>query len=406
MAENKKLLEESEADQTPVGEALPAAETAGESEPQNAEQEAVKEEAAETMQEKPEQEPEQVKKKEQNAAPVQEDMSDRMIGAFTEDWSDISAGQISPEQRFREHYSKALHLKQTKGLAWVKVKGVETARTGRMIIVTSLYDERCVIPESQFWMPGMRFRRNYDGLSEEAKEAVRNERARQMLGAIIPITVEGVAKNHVADDPDSGEFEHDEMTAAGSRVNGMKILQDYWFWHQNGREGAEYGSVQRGDLYKRAHVLSVSENSIFVEAFGVETTIQMRDLTMSCFIENCHDYYHAGDTLPVVKVIRASARKTPEETRIILDLSVRQAETLGTVQGYRNIQERGIYLGRVTHISRTGKYHILLQTGVPCVVSRENVAKLITLNPGDMVNVVITGKNDELRLCYGYAQKI
>lgn len=338
--------------------------------------------------------------------PAREDYSDRMIGVFTEDWTDEGKAEETAEQRFRSHWKQASRMMQTKGLAWAVIKGIESTDTGRLRVITSLYDERCVIPESQFWMPNMRFRRNYDEFSTEAQTGIRLERARQMLGAIIPVVIAGMQKTHVADDPDNGVFEHDEITLAGSRVMGMEILQDYWFWHEKGAKDAVYGEVKRGDIYKHAHVLSVAENSIFVEAYGTEATIQMRDLTMSCFIENCHDYYHAGDTLPAVKVVKVRARKTPEETEIYLDLSVRQAETLSTAQDYLNIQNRGIYLGRVTHISGTGKYHILLQTGVPCVVNRENVAKLIPLNPGDMVNVVITGKNDELRLCYGYAQKV
>lgn len=315
----------------------------------------------------------------------------------------IAESETSEAEKEEAEWRLITRLARTKGIVWTSVDGIEeTGRKSKSLLFTArVHGERIAIPEALFWMPDTTFGSHYAEKDEAVKFQTRKDAARRRIGSTIPVIITRAERDTVhAKYSDGSEYTYHRSGLLGSRVDAMLMLQEHWF-HPDLAKHPELADreIRKGDIFERAEVLSVREDSVTVELFGVETTMHLYDAGGKEYLEDCQEKYHPGDQVRVmVTGIRHSVVKdASEKDRAIVNLfaSARRAEIRFDAKAFAEVQVGGIYFGTVSHMSKAGRYIVILKNGVTAFINPAAVVGRIMLNPGDRVTVEVKVKYDE-----------
>ena len=237
----------------------------------------------------------------------------------------------------------------------------------------------CLILEEDFVMKvNNSFKRDGDtDINRYSKNKL--TKARQLVKAIVPVIIKDIQEIEMGTDAVSGSKIY-RYLIGGSRVEGMNSLQDKYFFHKHHRRNAE--TVNQGDITK-ARVIGVSDNHLWVEAFGVETYIPSIETDIK-FVDNCKKYFHVGQEIKVkVKTINVN------DGKVYLSLSKRlyDLELSPFRDSLQRMKEGGAYLGVVEKMKKD-IYVVRLYNNVIAVVPFEHVKADIALRIGQTVNVI------------------
>ena len=144
--------------------------------------------------------------------------------------------------------------------------------------------------------------------------------------------------------------------AVGSRMEAMATKRRHYFLNLT-REGTY--RVYEG-LVCEARVTSVIPDGIFVELFGIDVFIPLRELSYTR-IPDAMGYFEPGDRI-LVKITKLD-RSDPKN--IFVAASVKQVATNPTEKVLEKIDVGGNYAGTVTMIDQTGIF-VQLDMGAEC----------------------------------------
>ena len=257
---------------------------------------------------------------------------------------------------------------------WGTVYGVERAdeSTGfknRIFVDVMFSGVTIYIPDNAYFESTFEFAQGFENMSDADKAANRMRMARFQIGANICFVVKSVTRDRIREGEFAGEY---QITAVGSRVEAMEILRKNLIIGKN---------INIGDI-TTAHVLSVREDLVIVEALGVETRIDAYNLGNGN-VENCRDYVRPGDDLKVrIKKLHV------EGDRVYLTVSGRLNDTSKNIL---LMKEQSTIMGIVDHYNKDKEvYTIILENGVSASVRAGQVNGEIDLAPGDRVSVLVT----------------
>lgn len=148
-------------------------------------------------------------------------------------------------------------------------------------------------------------------------------------------------------------------TALASRLDAMAERRKRYY----------FGTDKNGDdiLYEgvcaEARVVSVIRTGIFVDLFGLETFIGLREL---CYqrISNAAEYFQTGQRI-LVKVLRL---ERTEKNKIIVSLSVKQAVENPYEKALKRYTVGNRYVGTVSMVDKNGVF-VALDGGIDCLCS-------------------------------------
>jgi len=217
--------------------------------------------------------------------------------------------------------------------------GMERLEGGGMIAVMDYKGQRIAIPLKEMMINIVR--------SEGESDESHNERIvrlmNKMLGAEMDFIVNAVDVRGRA--------------AVASRKKAMLRLRQR-FYLNKGADGKPQVRVGRK---VEARITSVSQMTVRVEVFGVEATIQSRDLSHTR-TPDARDEFFVGDKL-LVKVTEISG-DTPENLRIRVD--IRSLVEDKTRENLASLKPQNNYIGTVTDV-RKGVVFLRLLNGVSAI---------------------------------------
>ncbi len=229
---------------------------------------------------------------------------------------------------------------------------VESLRTGRYLTdtlqgverpdrntspVAILYhgDIKIIIPAEQAVIPPK-------DLKERTLSDVQYNMLTRRLGAEIDYVIKGV-------DGKAG-------VAAGSRMDAMRTRRHHYYFSPK-----EDGTYRIYDgVCAEARVVSVVTTGVFVELFGVESFIPLKEISYKRIMD-ANGYFKPGDRI-LVKVLRVE-RDADEQVRVAL--SIKQAASNPMEQAIKKIVPGNSYAGTVVMMDERGVF-VALDVGAEC----------------------------------------
>jgi len=218
---------------------------------------------------------------------------------------------------------------------------VERLESGGLVAIVEYKGQRIAIPVKEMMLdvtcpPGQR--------DEEYNERI-SRVLNRMMGAEIDFVVRGIAG--------TGEG----RAAVASRKAAMLRLRRR-FYLTNGSNGKP--QVHQ-DRIVEARIVAVSQLSIRVEIFGVETPIRNQDLSWG-YIGDCRDEFFVGDSVQVR--VKSVEGETPENIRVNADIRSLTENT--THEKLMALKPQTNCIGKVTDVSG-GVVFINLVDGVRAI---------------------------------------
>ena len=176
--------------------------------------------------------------------------------------------------------------------------------------------------------------------------------------------------------------------AVGSRMEAMATKRRHYYLNPT-REGT-YRMYE--GLCCEARVMSVIPDGIFVELFGIDIYIPLRELSY-VRLADAMGYYAPGDRV-LVKITRLN-RDDPENIRV--SASVKQVSANPVDKAIEKIEAGGSYAGSVSMVDGTGIF-VHLDMGVDCRCRYPYRARP---PKGARVIVKIAGIDHERKLVWG-----
>ena len=147
---------------------------------------------------------------------------------------------------------------------------------------------------------------------------------------------------------------YDEMIAFASRLDAMQIKRKRFY------RGGEGALVHEG-VRAEARVVSVIRAGIFVDVFGVETFIPLRELSYQR-IGNAMSQFKAGDRV-IVKILSVENK---DLNNIKIQASVKQASINPYDFALKKYSVGNRYVGTVSMVDKNGVF-VALDGGVDCL---------------------------------------
>jgi len=194
------------------------------------------------------------------------------------------------------------------------------------------------------------------------------------LGAEIDFVVKGV-------DIASG-------IAAGSRLEAMALKRRQYYFGSD-RDG---NNLIFEGLTAEARVVSVIRAGIFVDLFGLETYIQLRELSYQRW-SDAGAYFEAGQRV-LVKILKLDRA---DRENIKVSASVKQAAENPYEQALKRYQPDSRYVGTVSMVDTNGVF-VSLEGGVDCLCTHPQRGRPAR---GSKVTVRIIGINHESKRIWG-----
>lgn len=147
---------------------------------------------------------------------------------------------------------------------------------------------------------------------------------------------------------------YDEMIAFASRLDAMQIKRKRFY------RGGE-GSLVHEGVRAEARVVSVIRAGIFIDVFGVETFIPLRELSYQR-IGNAMSQFKAGDRV-IVKILSVENK---DLNNIKIQASVKQASINPYDFALKKYSVGNRYVGTVSMVDKNGVF-VALDGGVDCL---------------------------------------
>lgn len=148
-------------------------------------------------------------------------------------------------------------------------------------------------------------------------------------------------------------------TAMASRLDAMSERRKRYYFGTD-KNGAD---ILFEGVCAEARVVSVIRTGIFVELFGIETFIGLRELSYQR-ISNAADYFQTGQRI-LVKILRLD--KT-DKNRVTVSLSVKQATDNPYEKALKRYAVGNRYVGTVSMVDKNGVF-VALDGGIDCLCS-------------------------------------
>lgn len=215
------------------------------------------------------------------------------------------------------------------------VQGVEKI-DGSYAAVLYHGDFKVIIPATEAINPPQDYR-------GRDPEAVHRYMLAKRLGAEFDYIVKGM-------DPETG-------IAVASRFDAMKARQKEYFFTRN-RDGNN--KLYEGILAE-ARIISVIKSGIFIDLFGVECFVSMRELSYQRLID-ASAYYRPGQRV-IVRILKIDRS---DKTNVKIAASVKQAQKNPFEKAFRKYVVGSHYLGTVTMVDANGVF-VAMNGGVDCL---------------------------------------
>lgn len=249
------------------------------------------------------------------------------------------------------------------------IQGVERSDENPNLSYAVIYhgEFKIIIPAEQTVEPPTDFR---DRLPGDVMHYLVTKR----LGAEVDFIVKGV-------DPDTG-------IAAASRLEAMaaKRRQYYFGTDREGNNLLYEGSIAE------ARVVSVIRAGIFVDLFGVETYIPLRELSYQRWVD-AGSHYQAGQRV----LVRILEIDRSDRNHVKVTASVKQAGENPYTKALRRYTVGSRYVGTVSMVDTNGVF-VSLDGGIDCLCSYPKRGRPPR---GSRVTVRILGINHESNRIWG-----
>lgn len=166
------------------------------------------------------------------------------------------------------------------------------------------------------------------------------------LGAEVDYIVKGV-------DAEAG-------IAAASRLEAMRKKRRQYYFSRN-RDSNNY--IIRPDICAEARVVSVTRGGIFVDLFGLEVYIPLRELSYQRWLD-ASGHFRPGQRI-LVKVLEVDRKN---RDNITVAASVKQAGKNPYEQALKKYSVGNRYVGTVSMVDTTGVF-VALDEGIDCLCS-------------------------------------
>ena len=147
---------------------------------------------------------------------------------------------------------------------------------------------------------------------------------------------------------------YDDMIAYASRVEAMQVKRKRFY------RGGDGALVHEG-VRAEARVVSVTRGGIFIDLFGIETYIPLRELSYQR-LSNAMSNFNTGDRV-IVKVLSVDNK---DLRNIKVEASVKQASVNPYEFALKKFSVGNRYVGTVSMVDKNGVF-VALDTGVDCL---------------------------------------
>ena len=257
------------------------------------------------------------------------------------------------------------------------ISGIEQMENGKTIVAVEYKGFRILIPlkEMLILLEETTTRRQYADMILRQVKLLGN-----MLGAEIDFLVRGIDSNTRA--------------VVASRRDAMLLKRQKFYFDINA-DGNRH--IYEGRIVQ-ARVVAVGEKAIRVEVFGIECSINARDLTWH-WMGDAHEYYSVGDK--VLVRVQSVKGDSPADLRITADI---RSITQNTIQeNLKKCRVQSKYVGKVTDV-RKGVVYIRLNNGVNAIAHTCYDYRM----PGkkDEVSFAVTKLDEEKGVALGIITRI
>ena len=220
------------------------------------------------------------------------------------------------------------------------IGGIEQLENGKTIVAVDYKGFRVLIPlkEMMILLEETITRRQYAEMMLRQVKLLGN-----MLGAEIDFLVRGIDSNTRA--------------VVGSRRDAMLLKRQKFYFDINA-DGNKH--IYEGRIVQ-ARVVAVGEKAIRVEVFGIECSINARDLSWN-WMGDAHEYYSVGDK--VLVRVQSVKGTSPADLRITAD--IRSISQNSMQENLSKCRAQSKYVGKVTDV-RKGVVYIRLNNGVNAI---------------------------------------
>ena len=323
------------------------------------------------------------------------------IGSVTENLSFDIETRTREEVEEDEWMDMVRHAR-TQGIYWGVVKAVqEVPNFKEFSVITTVYGHVVQIPESNF-LTLNRLDKNkyYSAQNEDVKKVMRRKNLEAYIGAEIPFILIFTNRKRIKDENSIRGYYY-RYTLGGSRVAAMEIIQDYWFFQKKVKYSQPVEPVTPGTVFDNVRVLTATEPGITVEICGVETFIERFELITTKYLETAAKMYSPGDRISVLVTKVHINTDDSSNPPVVLKASVRRMFEEDGKENYENVAVGSLQRGTVNRMSAKGQYVILLDLGVICIVTRDEVEGKVPLERGQKVHVRIRKKYQETQTVTG-----
>ena len=257
------------------------------------------------------------------------------------------------------------------------IGGIEQMENGKTIVTVDYKGFRVLIPlkEMMILLEDTKTRRQYAEMMLRQVKLLGN-----MLGAEIDFLVRGIDSNTRA--------------AVGSRRDAMLLKRQKFYFDINA-DGNKH--IYEGRIVQ-ARVVAVGEKAIRVEVFGIECSINARELSWN-WMGDAHEYYSVGDK--VLVRVQSVKGTSPADLRIAAD--IRSISQNSIQENLAKCRVQSKYVGKVTDV-RKGVVYLRLNNGVNAIAHTCFDYRM----PGkkDEVSFAVTKLDEEKGLALGIITRI
>lgn len=249
------------------------------------------------------------------------------------------------------------------------IQGIEHPTHDPMNSLAVTYHEgyKIIIPVKEFVEPPA-------DLKEQQLETVLNYMMNKRMGAEVDYIVKGI--------------DAEAKVAVASRVEAMRAKRKAYYFGSD-RDG---NNLLYSDLCAEARVVSVVRSGIFVDLFGLEVFISIRELSYQRMI-SADGYFQTGQRI-LVKILEID-RKNRENIKV--KASVKQAGENPYEKALRKYTVGNRYVGTVSLVDTNGVF-VSLDGGIDCLC---NYPKRGRPPRGARVTVRILGINHNSNRIWG-----
>lgn len=243
------------------------------------------------------------------------------------------------EEKAKNDFLDLLESYKTGRILSGTIQGVErpeAAGEARAVIYHG--DIKVLIPASQVVEPPDDFR-------GRLPEDVMHYMVTKRLGAEVDYIVKGI-------DPDAG-------IAAASRLEAMQAKRKEYYYGQD-RDG---NNILYSNLCAEARVVSVIRAGIFVDLFGLEVYIPLRELSYQRMMDAA-GFYQPGQRI-IVKILEVDRSN---QDKIEVKASVKQAGDNPYERAFKKYSAGNKYVGTVSMVDINGVF-VSLDGGIDCLCS-------------------------------------